>query len=786
MLLYQYKNKQTNDQKHYEKLLQDKQLIVNYLLQMQVFLQHERQKESIFHWQLIRDREHRCAYYLDESCEIFSSEFFYEDKLQYLGFPLEHSAIYKSSQSKRKDSSSPTSKKLSNSKQTNQKSPQGNDQKKVYQVTVHEYSMDELQYLSTLSGIEKIKLSICLNRTTLLPDEDARIFARLHEYMDFMKSPGGTTKQGIRTIKQIRENTLFGQFLEHGEEGYQLAVVVAFEYLGIVLSPSIFFMHYIYQNYQYCIEFLWQQMRLYTSQPYVPIEQTTLQSSCHTLSSFQDIQHCIFSYVQYYCSSTIYPTIKFILSSEDETSALSQFLVILDYSQYSGVRTIYDLIHPYLIIPSYFYELTVRAPYIYWDYYIKERYHELPPRRNSCLLRNGIAIGEAELHNNHEKLREYEKMQDLLLQYLISHRIQSSSSSSKQRYSSSLDQSLPDILTSKRLALENHIFSLPAWLIDYGPEKIYEMYSQQCISKFIQQYNYTFCFFDKIQQNNRVDLGKFVSWGNYSFFHEPTKRSLTSLSSLGLNTNIFETSKKVPLVEHDQNNVHSLNSFLFYEYLQEKELELYTQYCRLYQPKLAHYITSSSSSSTGRRLPTKTFFGLIQYAYENARFYQEYFFGYSHRLIKYNILKYSMSYSIPYWLYVLSANVIQFFSKIGKEFMSSKEGSFSFFFDWLNDIEKVPIDSFDITKTTSLPDYFSKLSKEQRTELLKPYLQAYYSQQTYLYGQTCELKPSKQRKVLVNFECGEELSLENVVESEVISRITYYYDCFVITNYAYF
>ena len=209
-----------------------------------LLVNYEKGKEESLRWSLLHDRLHQCSMGNDEICQnLFYSSYYNDKELDDEGIP----GIYL------------------------------NPKKRF----VYEYSNQEKEYLLRLKGIERIQQTICFVKD-LLPDEDSRIFTRIHEYLSFMDSPGGklvresqlkakvgsgpgpnaaggggggggsvggNSKGSHRggggssysmknnNIKFKRTNTLFGKYLENGEKGYLRLQIVLLEYIGITLSP---------------------------------------------------------------------------------------------------------------------------------------------------------------------------------------------------------------------------------------------------------------------------------------------------------------------------------------------------------------------------------------------------------------------------------------------------------------------------------------------------------------------------------------------------------------------
>jgi hypothetical protein len=143
------KSKKMQEMSLIKKLREERDDIHSMFYTMMVLLRENAARETELHFQLLRERENRCAAGIESACEYFHSEYFDEDELMHTGYPLEYA--------------------------------------KPRQRLHYEHSAADLEYVSKLSGLERVRMELCPLKT-LLPDDDARIYTRVGEYITFMKS----------------------------------------------------------------------------------------------------------------------------------------------------------------------------------------------------------------------------------------------------------------------------------------------------------------------------------------------------------------------------------------------------------------------------------------------------------------------------------------------------------------------------------------------------------------------------------------------------------------------
>ena len=82
-----------------------------------------------------------------------------------------------------------------------------------------------------------------------------------------------------------------------------------------------------------------------------------------------------------------------------------------DYTSYSVPMYLLDnYISPFLKIPYMVARLMYRAPITYYEYYVGRRFLDLPPSRNSCLLRTALEVAEEESVMLRRRIKEENDM----------------------------------------------------------------------------------------------------------------------------------------------------------------------------------------------------------------------------------------------------------------------------------------------------------------------------------------------------------------------------------------
>jgi len=391
-VLQRQKQAKQQNIKTLQNLLEEKEELRKLHFQLTHFLNFESSPETQMRWKLLHERLHNCASGQQHICEdLFASTYFSEDELRHEGFP----EIYL------------------NPKQR----------------FVYEYSDDEKLALARSTGLERVRLGICPVRD-LLPDQDARIFARLFDYVHFMESTAGTNKQLQQSKRAMQDTTLFARFLENGSRGYVLAGVQTGEVLGLVLSPVLLPAQWLYgfwsDFWAWLPKALDEVVRIPLVREHVTglpllyagarcvktatIEEgegeggadevydtTSMEKQCQ--ATFQP--HYLTSTTSSLYSNTVVSVSLFYaqqvaqlcLDLQDDKTLLGQLYAdyLLDWSRYPALQTFADAFRELFAWPLWLLDIVWRSPQLYVDYYYHQKYTLLPPGRHACLLRQGLA-----------------------------------------------------------------------------------------------------------------------------------------------------------------------------------------------------------------------------------------------------------------------------------------------------------------------------------------------------------------------------------------------------------
>lgn len=405
------RRKEIMEQRSFDFLFQERKEITNLWLLLKLWLRREEQSDTRQQLRLLRERESRCALGDEQACDLFHPNWLDGDTLPEDGFR----SIYANPRHR----------------------------------TDYQHSREEIQQVERLSGLERIRATLCLSKS-LMPDESARVFTSVGEYEKFFSN---TASSAILTksSSQMKRETLFGPFLEFGERGYIEAACAASELIGIVLSPLTLSVRLFLKMLEVTWSFCWRQADFCQSNSECPYLLRLISMELMTIDSEDSI---------------FFPLIQFFdLSSNGLFNDITEWLVLRFH------------------VPLWVGSIAWRSPVMYWDYYVMGRGNELPPRRNTCLLKAGVQEAEIQLMDVIQKLKEKEEAREVAL---------GGSGHSK---------------STKKLKLQKNSSS-----IDFGKDRIWESVSRLCLEGTFEQYKYKLCLFDTVKQDKLL-IGKFLGWG---------------------------------------------------------------------------------------------------------------------------------------------------------------------------------------------------------------------------------------------------------------------------------
>lgn len=459
--------------KSYDSLVQERQAIIEYLKIMRYFLHNkEVSREQETHWMLIRERENHCAMGSLDACDYFHPTYLTDDEL------MKRNVVPPTGQGKDKK-----------------------DRAKRKRF-VYEYNAQELESFRKSTGLQRVRATICPNKD-LLPDDDGRIFVKLDEYYDYMTTYGtkksknsanvGSDFNAIPVHKVRKYRTLFGKYLEHGEEGYLIAMITGSEFIGLALSPIIL----LHQALSYLVEmsglYLWDYTASLAHKLDTMLPDNPKETPSEEVGLMQHSWTTMLQTLRFLCNV--------VLDAEVDNSPTSMVLSYLDYTQYSFLVTRVEAFYERFRSLFWVADIAYRAPTLYYEFYILQRYRNLPPRRHACVLREALQQAQTELHHVEKQISDAKEVQSLQTRAVV------------------------ESLTFKRQAAENvnqrtvrkdKSASSPKPIpvtIDFGIDNSWEALAQECVWAMFDGYNYTFCLFDEITQDGSTSLGIFEHWG---------------------------------------------------------------------------------------------------------------------------------------------------------------------------------------------------------------------------------------------------------------------------------
>ncbi len=828
-ILNKHQIKKSQEMKNYQNLNKELNLLIQLITKMKFFLYNfEVQREDFLHWQLIRDRENQCAASSSSFPSSFSSnnndnnnvcsliyhsKFLTDTELLYEGFPFAFKPA--------------------------------NEKKRF----VWQYSQKEKDYIQRVSGVTKVRAMICSSEHTL-PDDSARIFTILGEYLDYMESPHGYAilankmkNIGNSNTNNPQHTSYFAQFLENEERGYILAVIVLCEMTGLLVSPITVPLQGVFYLYNHIKWWIWtslqqseerynQHLLDYYYDEYSYANQTFIFSSVFNISKNDeedDKDATVIKAPSTIPTSTTKPTppttltpsfyfhyiiksfITLLLDSDRDNTMTFYLLDYLDLERYPTTNYLLDLYYQTTSIPRWIIRLILNSPFIYYDYYVHGKGSQLPPRRHACLLREGIKTAEEELINIKTQIKQYDEMKDIIIQKKLTYLLEKEKEQEKGKeggggggknsknkkgknnkrdvlsritsYFSNTFENIKSFFPSlfnhdeiasspfSTIGLLQSFFkpllplnslttagtstlssshqrqyeNLQKLYLDYGEENEWESLENQCISKEIQSYNYSYCFFREIHQNTLTSLGKFSHWGNH----------------------LLDSSKQqYPFF---YSNIHKYS-----ELYQQQQLEQHRG-----RDDERGLVTPTTSFEEGFKVNSNINIYDIQDNIYERNDYQPY---YDRNYYYQNFYYYFMNNS--YYQYLIQQTNLttldnndelknQIFNYFNQFYLLSSSNSSSS----SSMMTSASAENHLRVKRAMIQFYQNFFPKregriltspvDEKDLLLKEQLHLYYSQQVFEDGTECPVKPGVRRKTIVYFDCGSENAISEVNEYEV-------------------
>ena len=167
---------------------------------------------------------------------------------------------------------------------------------------------EDIFALSQLTGLDRVKASLC-EVELLMPDETGRIFEKVDEYVQWMVIAGHKAQ---KSKKQRQRETLLGPYLEHGEQGYQAGLVTITELVALPLLPVTLLLYALHGSALFAGEQIWNRLLACAEAAGTP---DALRSACVAL-----------------------------VELHDGSSSLSEAVNSLDYTSYSLLMTVIDIL----------------------------------------------------------------------------------------------------------------------------------------------------------------------------------------------------------------------------------------------------------------------------------------------------------------------------------------------------------------------------------------------------------------------------------------------------------
>ncbi|RYY88436.1 hypothetical protein EON63_02305 [archaeon] len=367
---------------------------------------------------------------------------------------------------------------------------------------VYAHTQSEIAYVYGQRGIHKVRSALCYN-TSLLPDEDLRIFTTVGDYVSFMSSPGGKVyKQKIHT-RYKREQSIFNMPNPYHTHTHtpNIVYIRVCEVMGVIASPLVGMAYVSGVMYQYVSKMVYGAIHaLHTHYIHTRHIQGGDEVYAHPIHSVYDVMgRCA----------------QVVMDMDNENSYVFKNYITYLYSDYNPLYALSNIVYGYLYYPAYTYTIMYYAPYLYFTYYTHTPAHShtpsdshthadpytyLPQRRQCCLLRVGLGYLQEELLKIQKKIRTLVQLQDM------------KATMSVVKEDAAEDANKDSVKNKKPWSVKNTIQSVKGMFSDvkettsrretrdYGILGEYESIKDVCVSKVYDTYNYTVCFFDRIIQ----------------------------------------------------------------------------------------------------------------------------------------------------------------------------------------------------------------------------------------------------------------------------------------------
>lgn len=433
-----------------------------YLKNLKLFLIKEVKIEYVLRFQLLREREIKCADGHGMFCDIFKEGYFDSAELvQYTG--------------------------------ENNKNNRKNNEK----FHTIEDNTNIGKEIESETGMVRVKSVICDN-IHLLPDENTHVFGHLGEYMKFMQSSAGPIYLKS-SYEKSRKNPYFRNISENENESFFYTKFFIAEFFGIIFSP-ISYGYEVAENY----------VRKHTRILYDVFEKNSKSTDTENTEISTEPYNSIIKFYEY-VYHTYYQPNKEIL--------IKNYLQLVDnISIYYKMLVLPDIFYTVYRELGWTIKIMFQTRKLYYGFYYEKLYEKLPCRRHACLLRNGIKTIEEEIIKINQKLNE-----ELELQIIENNENINNGNNKSKRKEKKLarDKRREDELDDQNNNIDsNSTFEN----VDFGPLNSWEASKGVCIQGMFDEYDYQFCFFGRFKQGKTL-LGTFINWGTFPLQNNNDKKN---------------------------------------------------------------------------------------------------------------------------------------------------------------------------------------------------------------------------------------------------------------------
>ena len=407
---------------------------------MKLFLTEEIKIENVLRFQLLREREIKCADGHGMFCDIFKEGYFDSAELvQYTG--------------------------------ENNKNNRRNNEK------FHTIEDNTNTGKESESGMLRVKSVIC-DSIHLLPDENSHVFEHLGEYMNFLQSSAGPI-YFKSSYEKTRKNPYFRQFSETENKSFFYPKFFTAEFFGIVFSPIT----YGYEMAEYYVK---KNTRIL----YDVFEKNSNSTDTENTEISPEPYSSIVKFYEYVYNTYYEPNKEMMIRNYPQ--------LIDNISIYYKMLIVPDILNSVYTDLEWTIKIMFQTRKLYYGFYYEKLHEKLPCRRHACLLRNGIKTIEEEIIKIDKKLNDELELQKLENNENINN---GNNKSKRKEKKLARDKRREDELDDQNSNIDSN---LTFENVDFGPLNSWEASKGVCIQGMFGEYDYQFCFFDRFKQGKTL------------------------------------------------------------------------------------------------------------------------------------------------------------------------------------------------------------------------------------------------------------------------------------------